>query len=230
MKSPFPGMDPYLERHWRDVHGTIIVHARAALQKQLGGGLRARIEERLIVESPLDEPREIYPDLRVFERGLPGRPMAAAATSTVAEPFVIKPARPKAPQRFIEIIDVSSGGRLVTVIEFVSPSNKSGTDAREKFLRKRDEVVAADVNLVEIDLTRAGHRDVPYPEDRLPNDARHSTYVAYVFRGHGADQYELYPIRLQEPLPAIRIPLRDSDPDVALELQRLIEQTYVDGA
>ena len=24
MPSPFPGMDPYLEAHWRDVHATVL--------------------------------------------------------------------------------------------------------------------------------------------------------------------------------------------------------------
>ena len=28
MASPFPGMDPYLERHWRDVHLSLIAEAR----------------------------------------------------------------------------------------------------------------------------------------------------------------------------------------------------------
>jgi len=28
MKSPFPGMDPYLEEHWTDVHSTLVVYAR----------------------------------------------------------------------------------------------------------------------------------------------------------------------------------------------------------
>src|SRR4051812_46855323 len=79
MKSPFPGMDPCLERHWRDVHGTLIVHARAELNRRLGGNLRARIEERLVVESPWDEPRSIAPDVRVVEHGLGRRPMAADA-------------------------------------------------------------------------------------------------------------------------------------------------------
>ena len=31
MKSPFPGMDPYLEEHWGDVHTTIAIDAREQL-------------------------------------------------------------------------------------------------------------------------------------------------------------------------------------------------------
>ena len=35
MPSPFPGMDPYLEAHWRDVHASLIIYARDALQGAL---------------------------------------------------------------------------------------------------------------------------------------------------------------------------------------------------
>jgi Protein of unknown function (DUF4058) len=48
MKSPFPGMDPYLEAHWLDVHPRLIVEASTVIQDQLGDDLVARIEERLL--------------------------------------------------------------------------------------------------------------------------------------------------------------------------------------
>jgi hypothetical protein len=53
MPSPFPGMDPYLEAHWRDVHASLIIYARDALQGVLPGSLRARVEERVLLESPV---------------------------------------------------------------------------------------------------------------------------------------------------------------------------------
>lgn len=59
-------MDPYLELWWRDVHHALCTYARDAIQGQLGSSLRARLDERLVVES--DEPgqlHEIYPDVRV---------------------------------------------------------------------------------------------------------------------------------------------------------------------
>ena len=40
MKSPFPGMDPYLEQHWGDVHQAFVTYLRDSLQPQLPGGLR----------------------------------------------------------------------------------------------------------------------------------------------------------------------------------------------
>ena len=35
MKSPFPGMDPYLEEFWPDVHASLIIYARDQLEEQL---------------------------------------------------------------------------------------------------------------------------------------------------------------------------------------------------
>src|SRR5438105_4713913 len=46
MKSPFPGMDPFLEQYWGDVHHSLIQYARDTMQPQLPADLRARVEER----------------------------------------------------------------------------------------------------------------------------------------------------------------------------------------
>jgi hypothetical protein len=35
MGSPFPGMDPYLEQHWGDVHASLIIDGRDQLQQRL---------------------------------------------------------------------------------------------------------------------------------------------------------------------------------------------------
>ncbi len=50
--SPFPGMDPYLERYWRDVHSRLVVYICDSLQESLPPPLRARVEERVFVEDP----------------------------------------------------------------------------------------------------------------------------------------------------------------------------------
>ncbi|MGH7222552.1 MAG: DUF4058 family protein, partial [Gemmataceae bacterium] len=68
MPSPFPGMDPYLEAHWRDVHARLIIYASDALQSVLPHGLRVRVEESVLLETPQglgDHP--LYPDVRVVE-------------------------------------------------------------------------------------------------------------------------------------------------------------------
>ncbi len=49
-KRPFPGMDPFLERHWEDVHIRLIGYMADALQPQLSEDLIARMEEKVYVE------------------------------------------------------------------------------------------------------------------------------------------------------------------------------------
>ena len=134
MPSPFPGMDPYLEAHWRDVHAGLIIYARDALQGVLPGPLRARVEESVLLETSKglgDHP--LFSDVRVVEytakRGLETRPDAGAA---VAEPLLVQAEPDPASETYIEIIDRESGNRVVTVIEFLSPSNKSPGPNREK--------------------------------------------------------------------------------------------------
>jgi hypothetical protein len=188
-------MDPYLEKHWRDLHARLVHDACNAIQGQLASDLRARIDERLIVESPLDQTRAIHPDVRVFERGEAGRPATPTGGIALAEPLVIAIDEPVA-QRFVQIIDLSTGGRVVTVIEFLSPSNKVPGMGRVKYRQKQQECRDADVNLVEIDLTRTGERDLLYPVANLPPDYQ-TPYLACVYRGFGSSRCEIYRMPLQ---------------------------------
>src|ERR1700720_2115972 len=123
MVSPFPGMDPYLEAHWRDVHAGLVIYARDALQGVLPGSLRARVEESVLLETPQglgDHP--LFPDVRVVDytskRGLETRREPGAA---VAEPLVVEIEPEPATETYLEIIDREGGNRVVTVIEFLSP-------------------------------------------------------------------------------------------------------------
>ncbi len=44
-KNPFPGMNPYLERRWGDVHARLSSYAADQIQGQLPEALRARMQE-----------------------------------------------------------------------------------------------------------------------------------------------------------------------------------------
>ena len=70
MPSPFPGMDPYLEAHWGDVHSRLTIDACDEIQSLLPRDLRARVEEYLIVEDDEERKRRYSPDVRIIERPL----------------------------------------------------------------------------------------------------------------------------------------------------------------
>jgi Protein of unknown function (DUF4058) len=230
MPSPFPGMDPYLEAHWRDVHAALIIYARDALQSVLPSPLRARVEERVLLETPtgLGE-HPLYPGVRVVEysskRGVATK---AAGDIAVADPLLIDVEPEGATETFIQIIDRESGNRIVTIIEFLSPSNKYPGPNRDEYLRKQREVCSSDTNLVEIDLNRFGSHTLAFPLDHLKPQFR-TPYMACVRRATRPDKAEVYRMPLAQSLGVVKIPLRPGDHDVPLALQPLVEQCYRNG-
>lgn len=230
MRSPFPGMDPYLEQFWGDVHHTMINRSRAAIQKQLPADLVARVDERVFVEPSEGPPRNIVPDVRVVERGWREEPVLRASNGiTVAEPLVIQidedePVR----QGFIEIIDLKSGRRVVTVIEIISPFNKIAGPGRDMYVKKQGELRQAGVSLVEIDLNRTGNRVLSAPFERIP-DGHRTPYAACVRRGWKPSAFEYYRLPLRERLSAIAIPLRQTDADIPLDLQSVLDECCEEG-
>ncbi len=226
MKSPFPGMDPYLEPRWLDVHSRLNIYASDAINPLLPPGLLARSEERAIVASDEADVRDIGPDVSVFERGLAEPTWDSGGVQTaVAEAVCVHLPKREIKQRYLEIRDARSDGRVITVIEFVSPTNKYAGDGLTKYRQKQVECRDANVNLVEIDLTRVGDRSLIMPVDRLKRKDR-TTYQAWVSRAGELEKGWAYRLPLTQRLPAVPIPLRPTDRDVLLDLQSLIDQIY----
>ena len=127
----------------------------------------------------------------------------------------------------MEIIDVRGGERLVTVVEFVSPTNKIGRGL-DAFVAKRDALLAGGVNFVEVDLVRTG--DWPrVPGPHVCPARAVSTYRAVMRVPTDPLAAYLHPIPLAEPLPTIRVPLRPDDPPADLPLQPLFAEAYRNG-
>ncbi len=198
MDSPFPGMDPYLEQHWRDVHHNLITFIQGALNSQLPEGLIVRVEERVFLESDQGSTRSMYPDVRVIERGQATKPAQPEGGIALAEPVTVhRPIPEPLTEGFIEIIDVGSGHRVVTVIEVLSPTNKMPGEGQELYLRKQRDLLRTDVNLVEIDLLRGGERVLVIPPRHLRLE--HQTpYHICVRSGCKPQELEVCPIKLQE--------------------------------
>ncbi len=165
-RSPFPGMDPYLEPYWRDVHTRLCTYSCDALQPQIRPQLLARLEERLVIESDIDDPRSIYPDVKVVERRrTPRHGDDTEGGVAVAEPLIVRGECEPAFEGFIQIIDGTTHGKLATVIEFLSPSNKYPGENQQLYLQKHRELAEARVSLVEIDLLRGGQWTVQTRRD-----------------------------------------------------------------
>jgi hypothetical protein len=219
MPSVFPGMDPFLEGPlWPSFHAQFCSEIARRLTPALGERYVALVEERLIAQSVDDvaiAARLIRPDVTVA-----GRHTETGARTSVLEP----PMRLEAdfeietPVHFVEIRDVANM-TVVTVIEALSPANKTG-EGRTDYLRKRRSLLHSDVNLIELDLLRGGER-VPM-RDPLPD----APYFALLYRAAMRPMADTWPIGLRAQLPTIPIPLLSPDPDAALDLQAVFQGAF----
>lgn len=227
MKSPFPGMDPYLERHWEDVHTALIGYVRDALQPQLGEDLIARMEEKVYVEEEDGEARVRRPDVRVVETPTPWQPAGGSpATAVLDEPMLLERLGDPIPERSVIIYD-SVGHRIVTAIEILSPWNKKPEQKLRRYLAKRENVIDREINLVEIDLVRTGDWTAMLGDCPVPDYAT-TTYRVTVTRPALPGPLH-YPISIRRRLPTIKIPLRPQDTPAKLDLQELIDRAYAMG-
>lgn len=219
--NPFPGMNPFLERFWPDVHTALIGYIRDAIAEQLPPGLKARSEEHVTLAADGDE-KNARADVAVVEswkRGVPPQWQPETAGGLVAaEPVYC--ITDEETERWIEISDPN--GKVITVIEVLSPVNKE--HGRQKYRAKCQSYLSAGVNVVEIDLLRGGHYSVAVPQDMLRD--KKAPYIVCVTRAANAARKEYYQTGLRDPLPNVRIPLRAEDHDAVLPLQSLVDRCY----
>ena len=227
-KNPFPGMNPWLQRKWSDVHTKLITFIAEALTTELPPDLAAYAEERIALQAEGEQPVGFRSDVAITEswrHGLPPvwTPEHDATPVALAQPMLIRV--PERMDRWVEIVDPED--RVITVIEVLSPANKS-SDGRATYFSKARGYLNAGINLVEIDLVRGGRHSLQVAESLLPA-ASGSTQFISVHRTIISDRFEVYPCPLRERLPAIRIPLRPADPDIPLDLQPLVDRCYEMG-
>ena len=136
----------------------------------------------------------------------------------MAAPLRVRATPEQLTEGFIEVIDVKSGNRVVTVIDVLSPTNKMPGDGFDQCRKNQRELCQSDANLVEIDLVRRGRHVAAVP-----------SYLVCVRRATDKGFADVYPIPLQQRLPTIMIPLRPTDGDVPLDLQPQIDMCYRRG-
>ena len=131
--------------------------------------------------------------------------------------------------RFLQIIDRTSGNRVVTAIEILSPWNKGPGRLNKDYRRKLDDYARGGVSVVEIDLLRYPPRGrLAVTEADIP-PRRLTPYLVCVRYGWEPDAWDAYPLALRQPLPRIPIPLRQHEGALGLELQPLIDRVYTAG-
>ena len=224
MPSPFPGMDPYLETpdRWRNVHSNLAAEIQAQLAPLIRPRYYADQEPRFVYDTGVDvvTRHQALPDVSVMENPRPV-PLSHDAVAIAPAPLELL-ITSDLPEKLTSVtIRTVEGDTLVTAIEILSFVNKRpGHAAYLTYRRKRRAMLASTVHLLEIDLLRAGER--PPLAEPLPE----APYFIILSRAERRPVAEVWPLRLQEPLPLLPVPLLPPDPDVPLDLGRALATIY----
>jgi Protein of unknown function (DUF4058)/Protein of unknown function (DUF2934) len=124
-------------------------------------------------------------------------------------------------EEYIEIAR-RSDEQLVTILDVVSPSNKTTAAGREAFLSTTQQAKIAGASLVEMDFVLQGQPMLEYSREGLPR----WDYAITVARASHPDRYEIYTATLQQRLPRFRVPLAATDRDLVLDLQTVFGHCY----
>ena len=230
MPSPFPGMDPWLERRglFPDFHDSLIYLMRETLNALMPPGYAA-MGTTLVWTEP-DQRRQ--PDVAVTGRAprpgdhssgvavaLPGLKPAGAAR---------QPARVVAEQKYLEI-RATQDRRLVTAIEVISPANKRPGPGRRAFRVKQAELRRRGVHTVEVDLLRAGQYVSAAPRERIAAIQAAFDYHVCVTVAERPARFHAAAWRLADPLPAFGVPLDPGVPPPVVTLKPLLDRAYDTG-
>ncbi len=201
MPSPFPGMNPYIERSfvWHDFHEHFVPLAAQLLNRQILPHYFARIDEHVFLHELSAEERRLVGKADVaVAPGVSGSAAAAVGASEAPAQVVLEaPVIDEERLSFVEIRDRENRG-VISVIELLSPTNKNPGPDRTQYLTKRHHYLNSAVHLVEIDLLRGGPR---MPMTGLPA----CDYCVMVSRAPERPKAGIWPLQLPDPLPIIPV-------------------------
>lgn len=223
MPTPFPGMDPYLERPglWEGVHTRLIVAIADALAPNLRPKYRVDVEKRTYLAVLTPDDLVGIPDVVIFQPATAAPTTVAPAYANGGMPLVAEiPMPEEVVERFLEIREVQTG-EVITVVELLSPVNKRNPTGRQEYNEKRQQILATKTSLIEIDLLRSGQA----PPLRM-STAQACDYRVVVSRAWQRPRVELYCIGVRQPLPTIPVPLRRNEAEPTIALNQLLHDLY----
>ena len=223
MPTPFPGMDPYLEQPglWGEVHTRLLVAIADALAPRLRPTYFVGVERRTYLSMRQPDEFAGIPDVLVFQPAGMAQVSVAPAYANGGAPLLAEiPMPEEVVERFLEIRNVQTG-EVVTVIELLSPANKSNPTGRQEYKDKRQKVLSSKTNLIEIDLLRGGDSPPLYWRTQP-----HCDYQIVISRAWQRPQVEVYCMGVRLALPAFPVPLRRGEAEPSLELNQLLHDLY----
>ncbi len=226
MKYPFPGMNPYLENPdlWSEVHHRLITAIAIAISPFLRPKYRVAIEKRTYRMSTEDAILIGIPDLAILSAKQKSNSSTTAIATLPSDTenksiIVTLPLPLEIKEGYLEIREVSTG-KVITVVEVLSPTNKRTKSGRKSYLEKREKILQSNTNLVEIDLIRNG--------DKMPilTNISDTDYRILIVRSHHLPSAQLFAFTVREAIPNLTIPLEQQEQEIELNLQNLLLEIY----
>ena len=217
MRALFPGMDPWLEDPalWPDVHNRLVNAIADSMAPQVAPKYYIGLPSRTYLVGPEDLSFIGVPDLAFVKQGPtrragPHRPGLAAGAVEV----LIRMAA-EMHETYLEVRDTERG-KLVTLIELLSPANKVLGKGRRKYMKKRERVLESRTNLVEVDMIRDG--------EPMPHDGRRvaSDYRILVSARRSRPRALLFPFNVRDPIPTVSLPLLPVDAEPEMDLGTIL--------
>jgi len=176
------------------------------------------------VELSSIQKQQYIPDVSVVDPPQSqGRSITGAGVAVADKPLTVDIEIEERNVPYIEII-YRETGEVVTAIEVLSPVNKS-SDGQKAYIKKQDDLVYSETNLVEIDLIGYG-RKTTLVRKAIITDPPEWRYNVTLRRAHSRSKFQVYVFNLQDRLPRCIIPLRPADPDVVLDLPAVFTRCY----
>lgn len=226
MSYPFPGMNPYLENPdlWSEVHSRLIVNLADTLGPQLRPKYRVAVEKRTYLDASTTSLIGV-PDVAIVANTTQDNSSSAnIAILSNPSPLIVRlPMPEEISERYLEIREIATG-KVITVIEILSPKNKRAGIGRETYLKKRLAILASLTHLVEIDLLRSGKPI--HILDNLPL----KDYQVLVSRSEQRPLAALYSFTVRESIPIFPLPLQLNEQEPLIDLQKLLQNIYEKGS
>ena len=229
MPSPFPGMDPFLERPdiFPDFHDGFVV-----LPSGIDPGDSAESRGWPPTWSSACRPRRALLGSARNDAGEKSGPAVAVASPPLPQPLVVHVPHDARRETLVEVYCRARvrgpDRRAVTKILAARASRQVAQvkQGRDLYLRKQREILDSKVHLVEINLLRGGEHTTAVPRSRLARAAGEFEYHVSIHHFDNWEDYFVHVVRLNQPLPQIAVPLLPGDPPVLVDLQAVFQRTY----
>jgi hypothetical protein len=198
------------------VHNSLIAAIRDALAPLVAPRYYIGLEQRTYRLSPGDLVFIGRPDVAMLtdrtRLAEPEAPTCEIATGHPPSPLWVElPMADKVSESFLEVRVVPTG-KVITVLELLSPANKLHASGRQQYEDKRAAILDSRTSLVEVDLMRA---------PAMPGNCR-----ILVSRSWQRPRAQLFHFGLREPIPCVSIPLQRSEDEPEPDLNAVLHALY----